>query len=147
MDFITYIEAAFTPFNLAVSLGGLIIGIILGALPGLSSTFSCAVMLPVSFAMSPVSGLIFLGAVYMGSTYGGSFAAILIKTPGTPQSITTTFDGFPMTKKGLGGLALAIACVSSVVGGIVGIFVILDNRGEENIINDSVTIIDTSLLI
>ena len=125
MDFITYIEAAFTPFNLAVSLGGLIIGIILGALPGLSSTFSCAVMLPVSFAMSPVSGLIFLGAVYMGSTYGGSFAAILIKTPGTPQSITTTFDGFPMTKKGLGGLALAIACVSSVVGGIVGIFVFL----------------------
>lgn len=125
MDFLTFIEAAFTPFNLAVSFGGLVLGIVLGALPGLSSTFSCAVMLPISFAMSPASGLIFLGSVYMGSTYGGSFAAILIKTPGTPQSITTTFDGFPLAKRGEGGFALSIACISSVVGGLFGILVFI----------------------
>ena len=61
-------------------------------------------MLPVTFSMEPVTGLIFLGTVYMGSTYGGSFAAILVNTPGTPQSIAKqTFDGFPMAQKGEGG--------------------------------------------
>ncbi|MGY9014065.1 MAG: tripartite tricarboxylate transporter permease [Rhodospirillales bacterium] len=123
MELLTHANNAFTPLIMGIAVGGLIIGILLGALPGLSSTFSCAVMLPVSFAMEPVTGLIFLGTVYMGSTYGGCFAAILVNTPGTPQSITTTFDGFPMAKRGEGGKALSIACLSSVVGGIIGIAV------------------------
>ena len=121
MELFSQIRSAFTPIVIAVAVGGLVIGILLGALPGLSSTFSCAVMLPISFSMEPTTGLIFLGTVYMGSTYGGSFSAILIKTPGTPQSITTTFDGFPMAKRGRGGLALSIACIASVVGGLIGI--------------------------
>jgi len=125
MEFLAYAGAATSPTILAIAVAGLIIGIVLGALPGLSSTFSCAVMLPVSFSMDPTTGLIFLGTVYMGSTYGGSFAAILVGTPGTPQSITTTFDGFPMAKRGDGGLALSIACISSVFGGIFGIIVFL----------------------
>ncbi len=123
MDFLTHAGSALTPLIMIVAVAGLVIGILLGALPGLSSTFSCAVMLPVTFSMEPVTGLIFLGTVYMGSTYGGSFAAILINTPGTPQSITTTYDGFPMAKRGEGGLALSIACLSSVIGGIFGIVV------------------------
>ncbi len=121
MELFSQIGSTFTPFVIAVAVGGLVIGILLGALPGLSSTFSCAVMLPISFSMEPTTGLILLGTVYMGSTYGGSFSAILIKTPGTPQSITTTFDGFPMAKRGRGGLALSIACIASVAGGLVGI--------------------------
>ena len=125
MDFLVQIGSTFTPYIMAVAICGLVIGILLGALPGLSSTFSCAVMLPISFSMDPVTGLIFLGTVYMGSTYGGSFSAILVKTPGTPQSITTTFDGFPMARRGDGGLALSIACIASVIGGLVGIFVFL----------------------
>ena len=123
MEFLTHAADAFTPFMLAIAVIGLVIGIVLGALPGLSSTFSLAVMLPVTFSMEPVTGLIFLGTVYMGSTYGGSFAAILVNTPGTPQSITTTFDGFPMAKKGEGGKALSIACLASVFGGLFGIAV------------------------
>ena len=123
MEFLTHAANAFTPFMLAIAVIGLVIGIVLGALPGLSSTFSLAVMLPVTFSMEPVTGLIFLGTVYMGSTYGGSFAAILVNTPGTPQSITTTFDGFPMAKKGEGGKALSIACLASVFGGLFGIAV------------------------
>ena len=123
MEFLTHTADAFTPFMLAIAVIGLVIGIVLGALPGLSSTFSLAVMLPVTFSMEPVTGLIFLGTVYMGSTYGGSFAAILVNTPGTPQSITTTFDGFPMAKKGEGGKALSIACLASVFGGLFGIAV------------------------
>ena len=125
MDFLVQIVSTFTPYIMAVAICGLVIGVLLGALPGLSSTFSCAVMLPISFSMDPVTGLIFLGTVYMGSTYGGSFSAILVKTPGTPQSITTTFDGFPMARRGDGGLALSIACIASVIGGLVGIFVFL----------------------
>jgi putative tricarboxylic transport membrane protein len=121
MEFLTHAGNAFTPLIMAIAIGGLVIGIVLGALPGLSSTFSCAVMLPVSFSMDPTTGLVFLGTVYMGSTYGGCFSAILINTPGTPQSITTTFDGFPMAKRGEGGLALSIACLASVIGGIIGI--------------------------
>ena len=123
MEFLTHAADAFTPFMLAIAVIGLVIGIVLGALPGLSSTFSLAVMLPVTFSMEPVTGLIFLGTVYMGSTYGGSFAAILVNTPGTPQSITTTFDGFPMAKKGEGGKALSIACLASVFGGLFGVAV------------------------
>ena len=125
MELLQHIGNAFTPYVLTVGFCGLVVGILLGALPGLSSTFSCAVMLPISFSMDPVPGLIFLGTVYMGSTYGGSFSAILIKTPGTPQSITTTFDGFPMAKRGEGSLALSIACIASVIGGLTGIFVFL----------------------
>ncbi|MEM8794713.1 MAG: tripartite tricarboxylate transporter permease [Pseudomonadota bacterium] len=121
MDFLTHAIDAFSVTNLAVAFLGLIIGIFLGALPGLSSTFACAVMLPVTFTMAPVTALIFLGTVYMGSTYGGSFAAILVNTPGTPQSISTTFDGYPMAQRGDGGLALSIACIASVAGGIIGI--------------------------
>jgi len=121
MEFLAYGVNAFTPLIVVVAIGGLVIGIVLGALPGLSSTFSLAVMLPVSISMDPVDGLVFLGTVLMGSTYGGSISAILINTPGTPQSITTTFDGFPMAKQGDGGLALSIACLSSVIGGLVGI--------------------------
>ncbi|MFT5511178.1 MAG: putative tricarboxylic transport membrane protein [Hyphomicrobiaceae bacterium] len=121
MEFLTHAAEAFTWINVVVSVAGMLAGIFLGALPGLSSTFACAVMLPVTFSMAPVTALIFLGTIYMGSTYGGSFAAILVNTPGTPQSISTTFDGFPMAQRGDGGLALSIACVSSVVGGLIGI--------------------------
>jgi len=111
-----------SPGNLTLIIAGVVVGIVLGALPGLSSTFSCAVMLPLTFSMVPVTALLFLGAVYMGSTYGGAYAAILINTPGTPQSIATTFDGFPMAQRGDGDLALTIACFASVIGGgVIGI--------------------------
>lgn len=125
MEFLSQAAEAFTVVNVLVALSGLLIGIVMGALPGLSSTFACAVMLPVTFTMAPVTALIFLGTVYMGSTYGGAFAAILVNTPGTPQSISTTFDGFPMAQRGDGGMALSIACMSSVAGGLIGIFAFL----------------------
>ena len=121
MEFLHYFQAAISPGNLTLIIAGVVVGIVLGALPGLSSTFACAVMLPLTFSMVPVTALLFLGAVYMGSTYGGAYAAILINTPGTPQSIATTFDGFPMAQRGDGDLALTIACFASVIGGVIGI--------------------------
>ena len=69
--------------------------------------------------MDPASGLIMLGAIYTGAIYGGAFAAILVNTPGTPSAIATTFDGYPMAKRD-GDLAITLATIASVVGGLVG---------------------------
>lgn len=115
-----YLVAALTPYNLLLALAGVSLGTIVGALPGLSATMAVAVLVPFTFAMDPASGLIALGAIYTGAIYGGAFAAILVNTPGTPSSIATTFDGYPMARKGDGGLAITLATISSVVGGLVG---------------------------
>ena len=120
MEIFSYLFDALTPFNLMLALGGVILGTIIGALPGLSATMAVAVLVPFTFTMSPASGMIALGAIYTGAIYGGSFAAILVNTPGTPSSIATTFDGFPMAKRGDGGLAISISTISSVLGGLIG---------------------------
>lgn len=125
MEFIAHFIEVFQAGTLLLLFIGLVIGIMMGATPGLSSTFSVAVMLPLTLTMEPLPALVFLGAVLMGSTYGGAFSAILLNTPGTPQSITTTFDGFPMTRRGDGDLALTIACIVSAVGGLVGVLAFL----------------------
>ncbi|MDZ7589190.1 MAG: tripartite tricarboxylate transporter permease [Rubrivivax sp.] len=120
MEVLGYLIEALTPFNMVLALAGVVLGTVIGALPGLSATMAVAILVPFTFAMSPASGLIALGAIYTGAIYGGSFAAILVNTPGTPSSIATTFDGYPMAKRGDGGLAVTLATISSVVGGIVG---------------------------
>lgn len=120
MQILGYLIHALTLYNLALALAGVALGTIIGALPGLSATMAVAVLVPFTFTMDPASGLIALGAIYTGAIYGGAFAAILVNTPGTPSSIATTFDGYPMARNGDGGLAITIATVSSVVGGLVG---------------------------
>ena len=120
MDRLTYLLAALTPVNLLLAIGGVLAGIIIGALPGLSATMAVAVLVPFTFTMDPASGLIALGAIYTGAIYGGSYSAILVNTPGTPSAIATTFDGFPMAKRGDGALAVTLATLASVTGGLVG---------------------------
>lgn len=102
-----------------------IVGLAVGALPGLTATMAVSIMVPFTFVMSPVAGMAVLGALYMSAIYGGCFSAILINTPGTPGSIATAFDGYPMANKGEGELAIAGATVASVIGGIVGIIALL----------------------
>lgn len=113
------------PFNFFLIVAGLIGGIIIGALPGLTATMGVALMVPVTFAMNPISGLIMLGAIYSGAIYGGSNSAILINTPGTPSSVATTFDGYPMTQKGDAEGALNAALLASAFGGVVGTLFLL----------------------
>ncbi|WP_052341343.1 tripartite tricarboxylate transporter permease [Salinarimonas rosea] len=125
MDLLPYLAQALTPFNLLLALGGVVLGTLIGALPGLSATMAVAVLVPFTFAMAPASGLIGLGAIYTGAIYGGAFAAILVNTPGTPSAIATTFDGFPMAKRGDGNLAVTLATLASVVGGLVGALALL----------------------
>jgi putative tricarboxylic transport membrane protein len=99
---------------------GVSAGLFVGAMPGLTATMALAVLLPFTFTLPPLHGLVALGAVYMGAIYGGSFAAILVNTPGTPSSIATAFEGYPMAKNGRAIEALSLATVASAVGGIAG---------------------------
>lgn len=115
----------FVPYHLAIILGGTTVGLFVGAMPGLSATMALAVLLPFTFAMPALAGLIGLGSVYMGAIYGGAFSAILINAPGTPSSIATTFDGYPMAKAGRAEEALTAATIASVLGGLFGVFALL----------------------
>lgn len=115
-----YLLAALTPMNLLFALAGVVAGTVIGSLPGLTATMAVAVLVPFTFSMPPATALIALGAIYTGAIYGGAYAAILLNTPGTPSSIATTFDGYPMARAGRGDLALTLACLSSIVGGLVG---------------------------
>lgn len=125
MEQFAHLAAALSPINLVLALTGVVAGIVIGALPGLSATMAVAVLVPFTFTMEPASGLIVLGAIYTGAIYGGSYSAILINTPGTPSAIATTFDGFPMAKKGNGALAVTLATLASVIGGLVGALFLL----------------------
>lgn len=113
------------PFHILLMIGGLFGGIIIGSLPGLSATMAVSIMLPFTFVMEPASGLIMLGAIWCGGVYGGANAAILLNIPGTASSIATTFDGYPMTKKGEGDKALLTSLVSSAFGGVFGVIILL----------------------
>ena len=120
MPGIEYLLEALTPFNIMLALCGVIAGTVIGSLPGLTATMAVAVLVPITFSMPPASALIMMGAIYTGAIYGGAYAAILLNTPGTPSAIATTFDGFPMAKRGDGDLAVTLACIASVTGGLVG---------------------------
>ncbi len=112
--------AALTPVNILLALLGVTSGTVIGAIPGLTATMAVAVLVPLTFTMPPENALILMGAIYTGAIYGGAYAAILLNTPGTPSAIATTLDGFPMAKRGDGDLAMTVACLASVVGGLVG---------------------------
>lgn len=99
-------------------------GLIVGALPGLSAFTALAVMLPFTYGMSSINGLCFLVSVYVGGSSGGLISAVLLGIPGTPSSIATCFDGYPMAKQGKGKTALSAAIISSFVGGIFGAIVL-----------------------
>jgi len=117
---IGFLLDALTLTNLLLALAGVVAGTVIGALPGLTATMAVAVLVPFTFGMEPASALIALGAIYTGAIYGGAYAAVLLNTPGTPSAIATTFDGYPMAKRGDGDLAITLACLASVFGGLVG---------------------------
>ncbi|SBV99858.1 conserved membrane hypothetical protein [uncultured delta proteobacterium] len=106
------------PIAILLTLGGVVMGLIFGAIPGLTATLGVALLIPVSFSLSPLHAMMLLGGVYIGGISGGLVSAILINMPGTPSSICTTYDGHPMAKKGRASEALTIGVVSSFVGGI-----------------------------
>lgn len=110
---------ALTPYNLLFIVLGTAIGIVVGALPGLSATMALALLLPITFGLPPETGLSMLAALYLSAMYGGSIAAIILRTPGTPAAAATMLDGFPMGVKGEAGRALGISLSASMVGGLM----------------------------
>src|SRR5699024_2831806 len=99
---------------------GLILGTIFGALPGLGPVSGIALLLPLTFFLDQISAIILLISIYAGAMYGGRISAILINVPGDAGAIVSTFDGYPMTKKGQAGYALTLSAVASFVGGMFG---------------------------
>ena len=109
-------QIAFEPFNLFVAVVGLSLGIIIGVLPGLGGANGVAILLPLTFRMPPNSAIILLTSLYWGALFGGAITSVLFNIPGEPWSVATTFDGYPMARKGQGGAALTGAFTSSFVG-------------------------------
>ena len=116
----TAMGLVFNPNTLLVIVLGAAAGILVGAIPGLTSTMSIALLIPFTYGMSIIPAIGMLIGIFFGCMYGGSVAAILINTPGTPASAATVLDGYPMGKKGEAGRALAIALFSSICGGMTG---------------------------
>ena len=116
-DILYYFIQSFMPANLLVIVLGTVVGIIVGALPGFTATMGIAILIPLTYSWHASTALIFLGAIYCGSMFGGSISAILINTPGTAAAAATAMDGYAMTKHGEAHGALTEAAVASFWGG------------------------------
>ena len=113
------------PFNWLLLIFGTVWGILFGAIPGLTGIVGVALLIPFTFTLGPIEGLLMLGAVYCGSTFGGSISAILFNTPGAPEAACTTLDGYPMAKQGFAGKAIGYALGASAFGGLFGTVVLI----------------------
>ena len=111
--------------NIVLIFGGVVIGVLVGALPGLSSPMAIALLLPFTLTLEPVPAICMMAALYCAGTFGGSITAILINAPGAPPAVATAFDGYPMAKRGEAGRALGLATFSSVFGGVFSLIVFL----------------------
>ncbi|VAW10074.1 Tripartite tricarboxylate transporter TctA family [hydrothermal vent metagenome] len=119
------LSTALTPTNLLFVVMGCLMGTFIGMLPGLGPMSAIALMIPVAASLEPASGIILMAAVYYGAIFGGSTSSILINAPGVASTVATSFDGFPMAKRGEAGKALAIAAYSSFSGGVIAAILLL----------------------
>ncbi|MCP3891582.1 MAG: C4-dicarboxylate ABC transporter permease [Desulfobulbaceae bacterium] len=125
-DLVTAGFSSFTNFySIFLVIAGSFLGIFFGAIPGLTATMGMAIFLPVTFTMTDLNGIIFLVGIYVGSCYSGSLSAILVNIPGTPSAIATSFDGYTMAQKGRAGQAIGYSTISSAIGGLFGIIILM----------------------
>jgi len=115
---------ALTWHNLLFMLVGILLGVLIGVLPGLGGANGVAILLPLTFSMSPTSAIIMLSCIYWGALFGGAITSILFNIPGEPWSVATTFDGYPMAQQGRAGEAMTAAFTSSFVGAFIAVLVI-----------------------
>ncbi len=116
---------ALSPFNIVMAIGGVIVGTLVGALPGIGPVSGVALLLPLTFGMPPTSAIIMLSALYAGTMYGGTITSVLINTPGESASVVTCIDGYQMALKGRAGPALGVAAIGSFVAGTVGVVLLM----------------------
>jgi putative tricarboxylic transport membrane protein len=112
------------PFNIGVMVIGILLGVVIGVLPGLGGANGVAILLPLTFSMSPTSAVIMLSCIYWGALFGGAITSVLFNIPGEPWSVATTFDGHPMAQQGRAGEALTAAFTSSFVGALFAVIMI-----------------------
>ena len=122
---VTGLGTAFDPANLAWVVAGCLAGTLIGMMPGLGPITAIALMIPVSYSLDPAAGLIMMAGVYYGAVFGGSTSSILINAPGVASTVATSFDGYPMARRGQAGRALALAAYASFAGGTVGAVALL----------------------
>src|ERR1700754_5129281 len=116
----TGFAVALTPMNIAFAFVGAMVGTLIGVLPGIGPIATIAMLLPLTFKLEPVSGLIMLAGIFYGAQYGGSTSAILVNLPGETSSVVTCIDGHQMARRGRAGAALATAAIGSFIAGIFG---------------------------
>jgi putative tricarboxylic transport membrane protein len=112
------------PMNILYMFIGISLGVLIGVLPGLGGANGVAILLPLTFSMSPTSAIIMLSCIYWGALFGGAITSILFNIPGEPWSVATTFDGHPMAQQGRAGTALTAAFTSSFVGAFVAVLIL-----------------------
>ncbi len=113
-----------TPMNIGLMFVGIVLGVLIGVLPGLGGANGVAILLPLTFTMSPTSAIVMLSCIYWGALFGGAITSILFNIPGEPWSVATTFDGYPMAQRGNAGQALTAAFTSSFVGAFIAVLMI-----------------------
>src|SRR5690606_9832715 len=112
------------PANFLLMVIGIVLGVLIGVLPGLGGANGVAILLPLTFTMSPTSAIIMLSCIYWGALFGGAITSVLFNIPGEPWSVATTFDGYPMAQKGHAGEALTGAFTSSFIGAFLAVVMI-----------------------
>ena len=123
---LTGFSTAFSVTNIFMVCAGVLAGTLIGMLPGLGPISAIALMIPITYSFDSSSGLILMAGVYYGAVFGGSTSSILVNAPGVAGTVATTFDGYPLAKRGKAGKALAVAAYASFSGGTVGaIFLLL----------------------
>jgi putative tricarboxylic transport membrane protein len=115
----------FQPHMIFIILLGNLIGIVVGALPGITGSMAIAILLPLTFSMSPAEGLMLLLGIYPGGIFGGSIAAILLNLPGDPPAVMTTLDGYPMAQRGEASRAIGISTTASLLGSLFGVLCLI----------------------
>lgn len=118
-------SVAFSPTNIIYCFLGVLLGNVVGVLPGIGAIAAISILMPVTFYLDPTTAIIMLAGVYYGAEFGGSIASILMNLPGTASNAITTLDGYPLAQRGQAGVALLTAQISSFCGGTLGILAII----------------------
>lgn len=122
-DGFVLLTASWGPWSLVIP--GLIIGLVLGVIPGIQTSMAMAIFLPLTFTLDFLTAILFLTAIFTGGMFGGGLTAILMNIPGTSSAVATTFDGYPMTRKGLHNEALGLSLIASCIGAFIGYAVLM----------------------
>ncbi|MCU1411749.1 MAG: hypothetical protein JWR04_2456 [Rhodoglobus sp.] len=115
---------ALTPENLLFALIGCLVGMLVGVLPGIGQSAGMALLIPLTYVLPPAGAIIMLASIFYGAAYGGRITSILMNIPGESESVVTTFDGYPMARKGRAGIALSVTAITSFVGAVLSVLVV-----------------------